>query len=353
MYFCLLVLFFSVFLALWRQVQFQNPIGVNKKYKTRLNKKSEKTPEALLQEQNVPSFLPSWLPQCRAIFLDMGSNLAFHIRYLFEANKYENRSSATYRQFYRRYFGDPAVRQQPSSVSGICAIGFEANRVHKNWLQKLERCFWKKKWNVAFFVPNAVWNVSNAVLDFETQAGDADFNGYWGYRASTLFTEKMREKKDASAKMRENLANQMSVTRKSVNVGVQNGNMDRGVLTTDIVDFVKNVAKKMMPSSSAENKGRKNFIVGKMDIEGGEQVVAPLLDNLCAKSAGGNGFDAIIREFHYSWGLPPRRKPETAESVRGGKKKTTDSEERNCVGPQWINHEESKIPTDELPEECA
>ena len=67
---------------------------------------------------------PSEFAACRKIFLDLGANRATHIRKLFEPKKYKK---SPYLPIFDKLFGSGTYRTQPSSVTGLCAFGFEAN----------------------------------------------------------------------------------------------------------------------------------------------------------------------------------------------------------------------------------
>jgi len=101
---------------------------------------------------------PSWLSECRSIYLDMGSNRGVQVRKLFEGWKYEG---APLVKIMRERFGVEALAQ-PSSVSGICALGFEPNPNHHLRLSHLQDAYVSRGWNVHFY-PFAAWSAEGTM----------------------------------------------------------------------------------------------------------------------------------------------------------------------------------------------
>lgn len=112
---------------------------------------------------------------CTKIFLDLGANRGTHIRKLFEPEKYPD---AKYLQIFDRLFGPPTFRQQPSKVTGLCAIGFEANPRWRDTFNSIERAYRDKGWHVIFYRV-AVSNRTGKAVFYKN-----DFNGSnsgWGF----------------------------------------------------------------------------------------------------------------------------------------------------------------------------
>lgn len=60
------------------------------------------------------------------------------------------------REIFRQNFGEEELRSQPSEVSGVCAVGFEANPEIAPYLKDIERVFNAKGWKAFFIAPAAV-----------------------------------------------------------------------------------------------------------------------------------------------------------------------------------------------------
>lgn len=69
------------------------------------------------------------LMDCKGLYIDIGTNIGNQIRKLYEPEKYVG--AASIKTFSNVYRGIP--------LQSICSIGFEANPVHDEWLQKLEK----------------------------------------------------------------------------------------------------------------------------------------------------------------------------------------------------------------------
>ena len=84
---------------------------------------------------------------CKFLFLDVGSNRGTHIRKLFEPHLYE---TAPYLKIFDGMFGNASFRSQPSSVTGLCAIGIEPNPRWAQRFTQIEKAYhtmgWKVKW---------------------------------------------------------------------------------------------------------------------------------------------------------------------------------------------------------------
>lgn len=105
---------------------------------------------------------PSMLDGCSNVFMDVGSNRGTHVRKLFEPEKYPD---SKYLPILTASFGSPEYRKKPSSETGICAFGFEANPRHVDQLKALEEAYQKQGWKVKFFAPMAVGNESGKLLN--------------------------------------------------------------------------------------------------------------------------------------------------------------------------------------------
>lgn len=98
---------------------------------------------------------PKFFEGCSKVFLDIGSNRGTHVRKLFEPEKYPG---CPYLPLFDQAFG--TSRSGPSSETGICAFGFEANPRWASTLQEIEKAYAAKGWRAKFFVPAAVGNAA-------------------------------------------------------------------------------------------------------------------------------------------------------------------------------------------------
>lgn len=124
--------------------------------------------------------VPKWLPECRHIYMDLGSNIGVQIKKLFEPEKYPiiKDTQARVMELYTQEFGKPGLRKKNNSR--LCALGFEPNPKHYQRLKYLERTYNDKGWNVHFF-PFVVSNKDEPVT-FYTE--DNSRKEDWG---ATLF----------------------------------------------------------------------------------------------------------------------------------------------------------------------
>ena len=77
----------------------------------------------------------SFFDGCRYLFLDVGSNIGLHMRFLFEGEEKYPKQQFSKRIFDRYYPADRATRND------TCAFGFEPNPLHSQHLKKLEAKF--------------------------------------------------------------------------------------------------------------------------------------------------------------------------------------------------------------------
>mmetsp|Transcript_2730 Transcript_2730/g.7626 ORF Transcript_2730/g.7626 Transcript_2730/m.7626 type:complete len:1120 (-) Transcript_2730:96-3455(-) len=195
---------------------------------------------------------------CRRIFVDMGANIGMHSRFLFEPELYPASEKSVLEKMYKfleTYFGPPENRKPPSSESGICVFGFEANPQRESRLNEINNCYTSRGWDVKYMI-NAVWYEKSELL-FKAQDGI-------GHGTASHLAKK----------------NEAGVVK---------------VDAIDIVEFMRNLRDKYNPE----------VVIGKLDIEGAEYQVLPALEKagfLCANSKG--AFQAITLEYH------PRLVPE-------------------------------------------
>jgi FkbM family methyltransferase len=99
----------------------------------------------ILQRKSVDSLeelLGSPYP-CDKVFLDIGSNIGNHVRFLFEPHLFP---LAEYPKHFARYFRTFSKY----ATKNTCAVGFEANPSHWDWLDQLSTSYNKKGWSTMF-----------------------------------------------------------------------------------------------------------------------------------------------------------------------------------------------------------
>lgn len=77
---------------------------------------------------------------CEQVFLDIGSNVGNHVRFLFEPHLFPE---AQYPKHIARHFSKHTIKN-------TCAVGFEANPAHWPSLDKLSRAYMRKGWTTLF-----------------------------------------------------------------------------------------------------------------------------------------------------------------------------------------------------------
>lgn len=101
---------------------------------------------------------------CRYVYLDVGTNMGMHVRFLYEAEKYPKNKFG--KEMFDRFFMKNRHR------SDICAFGFEPNAIHVPRLDKLTTYLEKKGMNATFF-NGAVSNVTSTTTLY---CDEADLN---------------------------------------------------------------------------------------------------------------------------------------------------------------------------------
>jgi len=110
--------------------------------------------EVNLAQTQHPFSHPAWLSKCKAIFLDVGSNMGVQVRKLFEPELYPD---APFLKEFDASFGPAVMRRAPAQDSGLCALGLEPNPEHIDRLKAIEKAYRRRGWHVHFY-PLAAWN---------------------------------------------------------------------------------------------------------------------------------------------------------------------------------------------------
>eukprot|EP00933_Yihiella_yeosuensis_P059258 TRINITY_DN602_c0_g1_i2.p1 TRINITY_DN602_c0_g1~~TRINITY_DN602_c0_g1_i2.p1 ORF type:complete len:304 (+),score=77.91 TRINITY_DN602_c0_g1_i2:155-1066(+) len=122
---------------------------------------------------------PAWLNECKSIYLDVGSNIGVQVRKLYEPEKFPG---APILPLFQKKFGMPQQRRQNGKTSGICALGFEPNPLHKAQLQKVEDDYLKKGYHVHFYPFAVAGRAGKATF----QVSDSSTHQDWGAKILSM-----------------------------------------------------------------------------------------------------------------------------------------------------------------------
>lgn len=168
---------------------------------------------------------------CRYVYLDVGTNMGMHVRFLYEADNYPKNKFG--KEMFDRFFMKNRHR------SDICAFGFEPNAAHVPRLDKLTTYLKKKGMNATFF-NGAVSNVTSTATFY---GDEADLNSGVGFSG---------------------------ITRAGQNAKFT-------VNTIDLSAFILDkVVKRKIPPALFPNDPPPTILM-KMDIEGYEYFVLPMM----------------------------------------------------------------------------
>lgn len=189
---------------------------------------------------------------CWHVYLDVGSNQGVQVRKLFEPKLYPRASSL---RIYERLLGDQRARRQ-----SVCALGIEANPAHDARLKELEQRYAALGWRTRFLVSTAAARNDNGTAFFLDRSGDPLAHGteWW---ASTV--QHRYNSHDALAPG----GHAPSANRSWESVRVR---------TIDLAWLVECILQRRLPSRPHGSAGPPRLLV-KMDIEGGEYSLLPLL----------------------------------------------------------------------------
>lgn len=119
------------------------------------------------------------LDGCYHVFLDLGSNRGIQTRKLFEPDKYPK---SRFQKIFTKYYGSVELRgevQRSLGTNGnyICAVGFEPNSHHSEYLMATQTSHNKCGWRTKFFTETGVSD-KNDVARFFSDNDKANFE--WG-----------------------------------------------------------------------------------------------------------------------------------------------------------------------------
>lgn len=203
--------------------------------------------------------LSQWFHGCTYVYLDVGSNVGVQIRKLFEPEKYPG---APVLEIYDEIFGKDRHKR-----TDVCAVGFEPNVHHTQYLKALEDSYTAKGWRVKIFTETAA-STEDGTAEFFFDTWATPEQHEWG--ASLIpWQGGMKETPIEGAK------GQKTTVR-----------------TLDLSNFVlKYIAGPLGAHGAART------VVMKMDIEGAEHLLLPhmiITGALCH-------IDVLFAEYH-DWG---------------------------------------------------
>ena len=186
----------------------------------------------------------NFLDGCYHVYLDVGSNIGIQVRKLFEPEKYPK---AHVLPVYDKLFGNIKERRYENRDHGkrICAVGFEPNPAHTQYLKDVEEKYNKCGYRIKFMTETAV----------------SYRDGY-----TTFYSDEAYSMLEWGG----------SILPPGVNVNSkQPNNLKRNNITElRLSNYLKNVVgKRKLPVSI--DKANPPKIVMKMDIEGSEIDVMP------------------------------------------------------------------------------
>jgi FkbM family methyltransferase len=194
---------------------------------------------------------PKLADDCYHIFLDVGSNIGVHNRFLFEPHLYPESQSASHFQAELGAFDN----------RDMCAFAFEPNPVHKHRLEKLAESYQAMGWRLYIF--NAGVSNINGALSFY-HYDTKGLHNEWGFSAVP----------DPNRPAR---AEVVPIVR--------------------LADFIRqHIQGRKLPATIYGGPYEKPKVLMKMDIEGMEYAVIP---DLVASGALCETVDCITYEFHF------------------------------------------------------
>ena len=211
--------------------------------------------------------LQNFLDGCHHVYLDVGSNIGVQIRKLFEPERYPG---APIHSIFNQNFG--TINERKSSHSGhesfLCAIGFEPNPRHAEYLKQIQKSYDECGWKVKFM----------------TNSGVSDHNGIGAFYSDEAFN--LNEWGGG-------ILPPIIINNVKNNSNDDQGLNFRNISVIRLSDFLINmVGKRKIPESFFNNSPPR--VVMKMDIEGSEVDVIPDL----IYSGGLQYINTLMIEWH-------------------------------------------------------
>ena len=187
------------------------------------------------------------LDGCYHVYLDVGSNIGVQVRKLYEPDLYPE---ADVHGIFNSQFGPIEERALDRKI--ICAVGFEPNPHHTEYLKQVESSYKKCGWNVRFFTQSAVSDHNGITQFYSDEAYD-----YLEWGGGILAPDVN-------------------------NIAIEPKRHNHNVTLIRLSEFLKDVvATRKLPKVQREGIGSKETVfrqprvVMKMDIEGSEVDVVP------------------------------------------------------------------------------
>ena len=206
------------------------------------------------------------LDGCYHVYLDVGSNIGVQVRKLYEPGLYPDADVHT---IFNSQFGSIEERNSDNRI--ICAVGFEPNPHHTEYLKHVESSYNKCGWNVRFFTQSAVSDHNGMTQFYSDEA--YDYLEWGGGILAPNFN----------------------------NIAVEPKHHNHNVTLIRLSEFLKDVvATRKLPKLQREGIGSKETVsrqprvVMKMDIEGSEVDVIPDL----IFTGGLQFINSIMVEWH-------------------------------------------------------
>jgi len=211
------------------------------------------------------------LDGCYHVYLDVGSNIGVQIRKLFEPEKYPK---GGIHSIFDKYFGTPKERRDEVEGRVVCAVGFEPNSYHTEYLKRVERSYNRCGWRVTFM----------------TETGVSDHDG-----TSRFYTDDAYEMFEWGGGI---LSPDVSTIAKD-NAVDKTGKPYMNVTLMRLSDFLRNVVgTTALPRQSGAHSGAHPAqIVMKVDIEASEMDVLPDL----IFTGGLQFINVLMVEWHENW----------------------------------------------------
>lgn len=201
---------------------------------------------------------------CLLVYLDVGSNIGVHNRFLFQPNLYPYANNII--KEFDQTFGIGRDNRD------ICAFGFEPNPAHKVRHQQLEIAYQKMGWRYKYIQAGVGDHDGNLTFWHENSQADNNHNE-WGFR------------------MYQQNENSTSVTVPLINLPqwIQHHIVERQ-LPKQIYGNYSSVSTTQQQQTIQEGK-----VMMKMDIEGSEYLLLPWL---LMSGVFCRGIDFMFGEFH-------------------------------------------------------
>ena len=193
---------------------------------------------------------PKLADGCYHVYLDVGSNIGIHNRFLFEPEKYPDAKVS--RGIFDKHFG--ANR----SNKNLCAFGFEPNPTHKARHEALRESYHRMGWRYHFINAGVGDHNGNMTFFHNRDVGSEE----WGFSSTP-------RKKRSTPEV---------------------------VPIVRLAEWIENQVKgRLIPNTQEGNRSLAPTVVMKMDIEGMEYVVLP---DLFFSGVACTSIDYIFGEFH-------------------------------------------------------